>query len=121
MYICIDFDGTIVKHEYPAIGAPVPGAIEKMKEWQKQGHHLILYTMRSNSKQSGPRLQEAVNYVVSHGIFLYGVNVNYSQSSWTSSPKVYGHVYVDDAAYGCPLIHPTNGERPYVDWSKVHI
>jgi len=38
MYICVDFDGTIVEHEFPAIGLPVPGAVEKMihehqKEW----------------------------------------------------------------------------------------
>ena len=32
MYICIDFDGTIVDHKFPEIGQPVPGAIEWIKK-----------------------------------------------------------------------------------------
>ena len=28
MYICVDFDGTVVDHRYPEIGEPVPAAIK---------------------------------------------------------------------------------------------
>lgn len=31
MYICVDFDGTLVDHRYPEIGKPVPGAIGWLK------------------------------------------------------------------------------------------
>ena len=47
MYIAIDFDGTCVTHEYPNIGKDI-GAIPVLKQLVKDGHKLILYTMRSD-------------------------------------------------------------------------
>ena len=64
-------------------------------------------------------LSDAVNFLKQNGIELYGINKNPDQLSWTNSPKVYGHLYIDDAAVGCPLIYPEKNERPYVDWNKV--
>lgn len=113
MKIAIDFDGTIVTHEYPKIGSPVPLALETMRELQAKGHEIILWTMRS-----GEQLKEAVHYVENGGIILHGVNENPQQHTWTSSPKAYAHLYIDDAALGCPLYIPTEG-RPYVDWQAV--
>lgn len=114
MTVCIDFDGTIVEHAYPDIGAPVPLAIETIKELQKQGHAIILLTMRH-----GSTLQAAVDYLAENGITsLYGVNDNPKQKEWTMSRKVYGHLYIDDAALGCPLIIDKS-DRPYVDWYLV--
>ena len=47
MTIAVDFDGTIVTHEYPNIGKPIPFAIETLKKLQQEGHHqLILWTCR---------------------------------------------------------------------------
>lgn len=111
--ICVDFDGTIVEHEYPRIGAPVPLALQTLKELQEAGHNLILFTMRSRIY-----LDEAVEYLRNNGIELYGINRNPDQDDWTDSPKAYGQMYIDDAAVGCPLIFRT-GERPYVDWGVV--
>ena len=119
MYICIDFDGTIVEHVFPEIGEPVPHAIEVMKELQAAGHELILHTMRSNRPER-QYLEEAVLYCKSNNIQFFGINSNPTQSAWTSSPKTYGHLYIDDAALGCPLITPTHApERRYVDWLEV--
>ncbi len=112
MNICVDFDGTIVKHEFPKIGEPIPGALESLKVLQKV-HNIILFTMRS-----GHFLKEAVNYLEKKGIVLYGVNTNPKQLEWTSSPKAFGDAYIDDAAIGCPLIFGKHF-RPYVDWEKV--
>ena len=70
--------------------------------------------------RSGKELKDAVNYLESHGVKLHGINSNPTQESWTSSPKAYCHVYIDDAAYGCPLIHK-KGQRPYVDWSNINL
>lgn len=114
LIIAVDFDGTIVEHRWPQIGNPAPLAIETLKEFHGAGANLILYTMRS-----GETLVEAVEYCQDNGIVLWQFNRNSEQIKWTSSPKVYAHVYIDDAAFGCPLIHPPNGERPYVDWAKV--
>ena len=66
-------------------------------------------------------LEAAVTYLRDHGINIPDewVNKNATQEGWSASPKAYAHVYVDDAALGCPLIHPSSGERPYVDWETV--
>lgn len=115
MYIAIDFDGTIVKHKYPDIGEAVPFAIDWMKLFQAAGAKLILYTMRS-----GDELQEAIDYCKKNGVEFIGYNVNPTQSSWTDSPKCYANLYIDDAAFGCPLANDRmKGGRSYVDWSAV--
>ncbi len=113
MTICIDFDGTIVEHAYPNIGTPVPFALETIRLLQQRGHAIILFTMRH-----GETLTAAVKYLADNGVTsLYGVNDNPNQKDWTHSRKVYGHLYIDDAALGCPLIIPDDGgRRPYADW-----
>ena len=112
MIIAVDFDGTIVTHEYPRIGKDI-GAIPVLKDLMKAGHKLILYTMRS-----GLHLDSAVHFLKREGIKLYGVNDNPQQAEWTSSRKVYAHLYIDDAALGIPLVIPSL-DRPFVNWSKV--
>jgi len=118
MYIAIDFDGTIVEHRYPDLGKCV-GAIEWMKKFQEAGAKLILWTMRNDSAKDGPVLSQAVEFCRAAGVEFYGVNSNPSQASWSESPKAYAHVYIDDAAFGCPLRESVRGERPYVDWTIV--
>jgi hypothetical protein len=119
MYMCVDFDGTVVDHRYPDIGEPVPGAINWLQRLQRNGAKIILFTMRSNRPGGLDLLRDAVLYMESNGIKLFGVNRNPDQDSWTSSPKVYGDVYVDDAAFGCPLIQVKGFARSCVDWKKV--
>ena len=113
LYICVDFDGTIVTHEFPKIGYDIVFALETLKELQANGHKIILFTMRADKY-----LDEAVEYLKEKGIELFGININPTQASWTSSPKAYGNIYIDDAALGCPLIHNVNS-RPFVNWVKV--
>ena len=114
MYIAIDFDGTCVTHDYPRIGKDI-GAVTVLKRLVEAGHKLILNTMRS-----GKELQDAVNWFNENGIELYGANENPTQKRWTQSPKVYAHLYIDDAALGCPLRMNSNlSDRPFVDWEVV--
>ncbi len=112
--ICVDFDGTIVDHVYPEIGKPVPGAIDYLKKWNNRGAKIILFTMRS-----GKHLYEAEEYLKEQGVVLYGSNRNPDQDDWTTSPKAYGRVYVDDAAFGCPLVTYPDFQRPCVNWTIV--
>ncbi len=119
MYICVDFDGTIVDHQFPKIGQPVPGAIRWLKRFIALKAKIILFTMRSDNMAHGDVLSEAVQYLRKEGVHLYGINRNPEQDRWTSSPKAYGQLYIDDAAVGCPIIHPDGFARPCVDWSKV--
>ena len=119
MYICVDFDGTLVDHRYPSMGDPVPGAITWLKRLQRHGAKIILLTMRCDDTKDGILLSDAVQYLRDNGIKLFGINKNPDQKSWTTSPKVYGDIYVDDSAFGCPLIQPRGFARPCVDWKKV--
>ena len=114
MIIAIDFDGTIVHHEYPRIGGEVPEAIDTIKHWVEKGHKIILWTMRS-----GKELEDAVSFLESHGVELWGINSNPTQESWTNSPKAYAQVYIDDAALGCPRTQYKDQDRPSVHWAEV--
>ena len=48
MIIAVDFDGTIVEHRYPEIGREKPFAFDTLKMLQKEGHRLILWTVRED-------------------------------------------------------------------------
>ena len=69
MIIAVDFDGTIVEHRYPAIGRERPFAIETLKKLAKEGHRLILWTVRE-----GRLLEEAVQFCRERGLEFYAVN-----------------------------------------------
>jgi hypothetical protein len=119
--IAVDFDGTIVDHCFPAIGDPVPGAARWLKRFQEFGAKLILWTMRADGREGGFNpLTEAVEYCRSAGIEFWAVNANPEQAEWTASPKAYAHIYIDDAAFGCPLKeNPRADGRPFADWDKI--
>lgn len=125
MIIAVDFDGTCVTHEFPSIGKDI-GAVPVLKELINNGHKLILLTMRSHKivkENSVPidTLQDAIDWFKRNKIPLYGINKNPNQERWTSSPKVYANIYIDDAALGTPLKYDKDGasSRPYVDWDRM--
>ena len=156
MDIVIDFDGTVVSHEFPKIGKEI-GALPVLRELVAAGHNLILFTMRSDMDEKvvdglkhdgiidvqGNHLTEAVNWFNERDIPLYGIQTNPTQFLWTSSPKAYGQIIIDDAALGCPLLQNFKSVqfgdevlttqqqfiksrqvkelvgRPFVDWLKV--
>ena len=113
LVIAVDFDGTCVTHEYPYMGSDI-GAVPVLKELTDAGYRLILTTMRSGKTE-----KEAVKWFKDNDIPLYGVNKNPDQKSWTSSPKVYADLYIDDCALGVPLTTSASSTRPYVDWTRV--
>ena len=118
MIIGVDFDGTVVTHEYPEVGRDI-GAVPVLKKLVNQGHRIILFTMRSHTKHNGrDTLNDAVSWFNKNNIPLFGVNENPTQRSWTSSPKPHCNIYIDDAALGIPTVDNPDG-RPYVDWPRV--
>ncbi len=110
--IAVDFDGTCVTHEFPLVGRSI-GAEPVLRELVRRGDKLILWTMRD-----GKYLQDAVDWCERNGIEIWGVNSNPDQKVWTSSPKAHAHIYIDDCAFGVPLVYPIAG-RPYVNWGEV--
>lgn len=98
MTIAIDFDGTIVTHAYPAIGKPIPFAIETLKKLQKEDHHqLILWTCRE-----GELLQEAIDYCAARGLEFYAVNSNFPEetSDIIRARKLEADLFIDDRNLG---------------------
>lgn len=113
MIIAIDFDGTCVSAEYPSIGRDI-GAVPVLIDLLKAGHQLILNTMRS-----GVELEDAVEWFRQNDITLYGVNQNPQQQSWTSSPKIFADLYIDENALGAPLAFADFAPKGFIDWKKV--
>lgn len=96
--IAVDFDGTIVDHEYPAIGKEKLFAFQTLKELEKKGALIILWTFRT-----GRELQEAVEFCRSRGLEFYAVNKNYPEEVYneaTTSRKINADIYIDDKNIG---------------------
>jgi len=119
-FIVLDFDGTVVKHRYPAVGEDV-GAVPVLRKLVKNGHRLLLSTMRSSNSEGVDTLQPALDWFKERDIPLFGVNENPSQKTWTSSSKVYGNIYIDDAALGAPLKTDDSDAPPFIDWGVAAI
>ena len=51
MIIAVDFDGTIVEHEYPAIGKTKLFAFETLKALQEKGFRLIMWTYKLSRRR----------------------------------------------------------------------
>jgi hypothetical protein len=111
--IAIDFDGTIVTHDYPRVGLPVPYAKEVINMLAANGHKCFLWTMRDNKT-----LEDAKKYCKDNDIKLQCYNQ--SPDQFSNSPKQYATIYIDDAALGCPTSYEHGlSYRPFVDWYKV--
>ena len=72
MIIAVDFDGTIVTHQYPAIGEELPFATETLRQLIADGHQLILWSVRE-----GKLLNEAVDWCSARGVEFWAVNRDY--------------------------------------------
>lgn len=97
MKIAVDFDGTIVEDAYPNIGKEKTFAIETLKELQKRGHQIILWTYRT-----GKTLEEAVEYCRQKGLEFYAVNKNYPEEKPEDGlpRKINADIYIDDRNLG---------------------
>jgi hypothetical protein len=128
--IGVDFDGTIVTHDFPRIGKLVPYAKKVLTKLSTIPEvQLMLWTMRSTlqirpDKDSEPvdTLQEAFDFLKMHDLKfnLDWLNFNPDQS-WSHSNKQFAHIYIDDAALGCPLVRFSNSQRYTVDWFAVEL
>lgn len=103
--IAIDFDGTIVENKYPEVGEEQLFAFATLKELQKQGHRLILWTYRCGSS-----LSEAIEFCKINGIEFYAINKNYPEEKFDNSisRKIDADIYIDDKNIG-----------GFLGWSKI--
>ena len=93
--IAVDFDGTLVEDEFPAIGKPIPHMWELIKNLREQGVKLILWSCRNHEN-----LTDAVEYCKrEHGFIFDAVNENIKEVQemfHNDTRKVYADLYIDD-------------------------
>lgn len=97
LLVAVDFDGTIVKHDYPQIGEPLPEAFEVLREMQEYGHELILWTCREDQS-----LRNAIAHCEERGIRFVSHNSNLDRHNFKRSitRKILADVYIDDRNFG---------------------
>ncbi len=113
--IAVDFDGTIVEHNFPEIGREMLFAFDTLKALQKKGHRIILWTFRT-----GKFLDEAVAYCHRHGMDFYAVNKSFPEEelSGDNPRKIQADLFIDDRNLGgfpgwskvWQMLHPDSGE-----------
>jgi len=69
--LSIDFDGTIVKDEYPGIGKPLPGAIQAINELYDDGYCIIINSCRARDKED-----EMIDWLNRNGVKYCHCNEN---------------------------------------------
>jgi len=106
MRIYLDFDGTVVEHHFPAIGAENPNAIKVISMLQLAGHDLILNTYRADIDLS--YVHEALNFLNSHPNLYKPIETflpkkldpkNFN----LENAKACNQLYIDDVAKGIPM------------------
>ena len=98
MTIAVDFDGTIVSHRYPEIGREIPFAVDTLKILAREGHRLILWSVRE-----GHLLDEAVAWCRERGLEFYAVNKDYPEEERSHdnfSRKLKVDLFIDDRNVG---------------------
>lgn len=134
--IYLDFDGTVVEHQYPNIGRANFGCIEVLKKLQNAGHKIVLNTTRSEI--SPEALQQAVEWFGKAWMFLVDSNealkgefdfaldgvLNYKMQpglwDWQRF-KAEGVIMLDDQCYGIPLKKAAMSTGNMVDWAALDI
>ncbi len=123
MTIAVDFDGTIVEHAYPQIGKPIPFATETLKQLIKDGHQVILWSVRE-----GDLLEQAVAYCHERGVDFYAVNTNFpgeeNLRDGMTAHKLTADLFIDDRNLGgLPdwgvIYQMIRSGRPYTPYQKA--
>lgn len=100
--IAVDFDGTLCTNAWPGIGDPIWPVINYVKNRQRKGARLILWTNRV-----GEPLEDAVAFCSENGIILSAVNDNLPEiveAFGGNCRKIFANEYLDDRAVSPEVI-----------------
>jgi hydroxymethylpyrimidine pyrophosphatase-like HAD family hydrolase len=95
MIIAIDFDGTIVEHDFPRIGKLREGARDAICNLYFGGHIIIIWTCRDNLY-----LSDMILFLDKNDIPYHAVNKNADCLTFDTGRKIYADVYIDDRNIG---------------------
>lgn len=123
MRIYLDFDGTVVEHNFPAIGAENPNAIKVISLLQKAGHDLILNTYRADIDLT--YVHEALNFLNSHPNLFKPIESFLPKKLDPKgfnldNAKACNQLYIDDVSDGIPMRRNETLEfGMMVDWIEL--
>ena len=125
MTIYLDFDGTVVEHHYPAIGAENPHALRIIRALQHQGHRILLNTYRADLNDGS--LEESLAYLNHPERNLLPIT-EYTPLKIHPGPfdlneaMRFNKVFLDDIAESIPLIpNRVLDHGLMVDWVSVEL
>jgi hypothetical protein len=106
MKIYLDFDGTVVEHYFPEIGAENPNALNVISRLQLAGHEIILNTYRADIDQK--HVEEALDFIHSFELLKNPIEKFLPQKLEPRSfdlerAKDSNQLYIDDIAEGIPM------------------
>ena len=123
MRIYLDFDGTVVEHNFPAVGEENPNAVKVISMLQRAGHDLILNTYRADIDLT--YVQEAISFLNSNPNLSKPIDV-FLPKKLDPNPfdlenaKICNQLYIDDIAEGIPLRRNIKLEYGMmVDWIEL--
>jgi predicted mannosyl-3-phosphoglycerate phosphatase (HAD superfamily) len=121
MIVLLDFDGTVVEHQYPAIGAYNEGCFEVVSALQNAGHEIVLNTYRIELEESS--FQDAIDFLHSSQAIskvLKRTTKKINPQAWDLEKAIEtGVLYLDDIALGIPLKNAKHSNTQMVDWLIV--
>ena len=106
MQIFLDFDGRVVEHYYPLIGAYNPGCKEVISKLQHAVHEVILNTYRVEIEDVS--LKQALLYLYTLDLpiaFTQKTKAKMHPSPWNLEEAIKtGKLFIVDIATGIPLM-----------------
>lgn len=98
--LLVDFDGTLVEHQWPAIGPMMKNADVVMKRLYSAGHTIIIWTARSDEKA----VSEAKAWMAMKGIQYHAFNETpkhlLARYGGQESRKIHADIVVEDHQVG---------------------
>ena len=125
MIIYLDFDGTVVEHNYPLIGAENPHSIRIIKALQEKGHQIILNTYRADLNDGS--LQDALDFLNQTHFELIPILTHTTRKIHPGPFDLaesirFEKLYIDDIAENIPLIpNRTLAHGEMVDWITLEM
>jgi hypothetical protein len=134
MLIYLDFDGTVVEHQYPKMGRCNFGCMEIIKKLQDAGHKIVLNTYRADI---GNGVDAALKYLNEQAwMCLRDKSINIedfelSPITEVINPKIYPQqwdlenairediLFIDDIAPNIPLKPACMTKGNMVDWDEL--
>ena len=129
MKIYLDFDGTLVEHQYPIIGEQNPQSFNILDRLIKAEHEIILNTMRVEFQDG--TLVDAINFIQKE---LSKIDVTYKNNfklehtleknippEWNWDRHLAEQcIYIDDICKGTPMRNNIHTMGQMVDWSALN-